>query len=132
MSTTFSTLLDVTLDTLDVSYAVELADERIAETNTVLRGCIIGLLGHPFNSDLMRIKLDSFDIIIGKDWLANNHAVIIYDEKITQKYLVKGCQVFLPQVTKKENKVKSKEKQLEDVLIVQTFPEDLPGLPPAR
>ncbi|GJT02880.1 putative reverse transcriptase domain-containing protein [Tanacetum coccineum] len=39
MSTNFSTLLDVTPDTLDISYAVELADERIFETNTVLRGC---------------------------------------------------------------------------------------------
>nr|GEV03525.1 reverse transcriptase domain-containing protein [Tanacetum cinerariifolium] len=39
VSTTFSTLLDITPDTLDVNYAVELADERISETNTVLRGC---------------------------------------------------------------------------------------------
>ncbi|GJT22638.1 putative reverse transcriptase domain-containing protein [Tanacetum coccineum] len=46
ISTTFSTLLDVIPDTLDVSYAVELADGRIAETNIVLRGCTIGLLGH--------------------------------------------------------------------------------------
>ncbi|GJU14589.1 putative reverse transcriptase domain-containing protein [Tanacetum coccineum] len=38
MSTTFSTLLDITPDTLDVSYAVKLADERISKTNTVLRG----------------------------------------------------------------------------------------------
>ncbi|GJR13878.1 putative reverse transcriptase domain-containing protein [Tanacetum coccineum] len=36
VSTTFSTLLDITLDTLDVSYAVELADGRISKTNTVL------------------------------------------------------------------------------------------------
>ncbi|GKA15051.1 putative reverse transcriptase domain-containing protein [Tanacetum coccineum] len=40
VSTTFSTLLDVTLDTLDVSYAVELADRRISETNTILRGMV--------------------------------------------------------------------------------------------
>ncbi|GJT24781.1 putative reverse transcriptase domain-containing protein [Tanacetum coccineum] len=37
MSTTFSTLLDITPDTLDVSYAVELAAGRISETNTILR-----------------------------------------------------------------------------------------------
>ncbi|GKC73848.1 reverse transcriptase domain-containing protein [Tanacetum coccineum] len=36
-STTFSTLIDITPNTLDVSYAVELADRRISETNTVLR-----------------------------------------------------------------------------------------------
>nr|GFD46076.1 reverse transcriptase domain-containing protein [Tanacetum cinerariifolium] len=57
VSTTFSTLLDVTSDTLDVSYAIELADKRIYETNTILRGCTLGLLGHPFNIDLMPVEL---------------------------------------------------------------------------
>ncbi|GKB51219.1 putative reverse transcriptase domain-containing protein [Tanacetum coccineum] len=108
ISTTFSTLLDITPNTLDVSYDVELADGRISETNTVLRGCMLGLLGHPFNIDLMLVELGSFDVIIGMDWLANHHA--------------------------KEIKDKSKEKRLEDVPIVwdfpEVFPEDLPGLPP--
>nr|GEV84130.1 putative reverse transcriptase domain-containing protein [Tanacetum cinerariifolium] len=82
VSTTFSTLLDITPDTLDVSYAIELVDERIYETSIVLRGCTLGLLGHPFNIDLMPIELSSFDIIIGMDWLANHYAVIVCDEKI--------------------------------------------------
>ncbi|GKC33150.1 putative reverse transcriptase domain-containing protein [Tanacetum coccineum] len=84
VSTTFSTLLDITPNTLDVSYAVELADGRISKTNTVLRGCALGLLGHPFNIDLMPLELGSFDAIIGMDWLANHHAVIIYDEKVVR------------------------------------------------
>ncbi|GKA69495.1 putative reverse transcriptase domain-containing protein [Tanacetum coccineum] len=82
--TTFSTLLDITPDTLDVSYAVELADGRIFETNTILRGCTLGLLGHPFNIDLMPVELGSFDVIIGMDWLANHHAVIVCNEKIVR------------------------------------------------
>ncbi|GKD12382.1 putative reverse transcriptase domain-containing protein [Tanacetum coccineum] len=57
VSSTFSDLLDVTPSTLDVSYAVKLADGRISETNTMLRGCTLGLLGHPFNIDLMPIEL---------------------------------------------------------------------------
>ncbi|GKF93083.1 hypothetical protein Tco_0279802, partial [Tanacetum coccineum] len=48
----------------------------------------------------------------------------------------KGCQLFLAHITVKENKDKSKEKQLEDVPTVrdflEVFPEDLPGLPPIR
>ncbi|GJY65411.1 putative reverse transcriptase domain-containing protein [Tanacetum coccineum] len=84
VSTTFSALLDITPDTLDVSYAVELADGRISETNTVLRGCTLGLLGHPFNIDLMPVELGSFDAIIGMDWLANHHAVIVCDEKVVR------------------------------------------------
>ncbi|GKD47813.1 putative reverse transcriptase domain-containing protein [Tanacetum coccineum] len=84
VSTTFSTLLNITPDTLYVSYAVELADERISETNTVLRGCMLVLLGHPFSIDLMPIELGSFDSIIDMDWLANHHAVIVCDEKIVR------------------------------------------------
>ncbi|GKB68979.1 putative reverse transcriptase domain-containing protein, partial [Tanacetum coccineum] len=67
---TFSAYLDVAPSTLDTSYAVELADGRISETNIVLRGCTLGLLGHPFDIDLMPVELGSFDVIIGMDWLA--------------------------------------------------------------
>ncbi|GJX30390.1 putative reverse transcriptase domain-containing protein [Tanacetum coccineum] len=60
---------------------------------------------------------------------------IISCEKV-QKYMEKGCQLFLAQVTVKENKDKSEEKRLEDVPTVrdfpEVFPEDLPGLPPTR
>ncbi|GJW04539.1 putative reverse transcriptase domain-containing protein [Tanacetum coccineum] len=168
VSSTFSASLDVTPSTLDVSYVVKLADGKIVKTNTVLRGCTLGLLGHPFNIDLMPIELGSFDVIIGMDWLANHHAVIVCDEKIvritygdevlivqgdgsgkekksklsiisftkTHKYIKKGCQIFLAQVTKKGTKDKSEEKRLEDVPIIRDFPEvfpkDLPRLPPTR
>ncbi|GJS04424.1 putative reverse transcriptase domain-containing protein, partial [Tanacetum coccineum] len=84
VSTTVITFLDITPDTFDVSYAVKLADRRISETNTILKGCTLGLLGHPFNIDLMPVKLGSFDVIIGMDWLANHHAVILCDEKIVR------------------------------------------------
>ncbi|GKF43372.1 putative reverse transcriptase domain-containing protein, partial [Tanacetum coccineum] len=76
-------LLDSTPSALDVSYNIELADRRTSETNTMFRGCTLGLLGHPFNIDeLMPIDLGCFDVIIGMDWLAKNHAVIVCDKKI--------------------------------------------------
>ncbi|GJR64483.1 putative reverse transcriptase domain-containing protein [Tanacetum coccineum] len=114
VSNTFSALLDVAPSTLDTSYAVELADGRISETNVVLRGCTLGLLGHPFNIDLMPIELGSFDIIIGMDWLAKSIA----------------------QGISKKAEDKSEEKRLEDVPIVrkfsEVFPDYLPGLPLVR
>ncbi|GJZ70414.1 putative reverse transcriptase domain-containing protein [Tanacetum coccineum] len=132
VSNTFSALLDIIPYALDVSYVVELADGRTSETNTVLRGCTLRLLGHPFNIDLIPIDLGSFDVIIGMDWLAKNHAVIVYDEKIVR--IPYRNEILI--VTMKENKDKSKEKQLEDVPTVrdflEVFPEDLPGLPPIR
>ncbi|GJR17183.1 putative reverse transcriptase domain-containing protein [Tanacetum coccineum] len=56
----------------------------------------------------------------------------------TQKYMEKGFPIFLAHITAKEVEVedKSEKKRLEDVAIVQDFPEvfpkDLPGLPPTR
>nr|GFC08087.1 putative reverse transcriptase domain-containing protein [Tanacetum cinerariifolium] len=53
-----------------------------------------------------------------------------------QKYLSKGCDVFLAHITTKEAKDKSERKRLEDVPIVKDFlkffPEELPGIPLAR
>ncbi|GKB20411.1 putative reverse transcriptase domain-containing protein [Tanacetum coccineum] len=159
-------LLDVAPSTLDTGYAVELANRRILETNVVLRGCTLGLLGHPFDIDLIPVELGSFDVIIGMDWLAKYQALIVCDEKVvripygdevliirgdncdggsklniisctrTQKYIQKGCQVYLAQVTSKKVEDKSEEKQLKDMPIVreflEVFPKDVPGLPPAR
>ncbi|GKC42093.1 hypothetical protein Tco_1059815 [Tanacetum coccineum] len=39
----------------------------------------------------------------------------------TQKYIKRGCPIFLAPVTKKETEDKSEEKRLEDVLIVRDF-----------
>ncbi|GKC41240.1 putative reverse transcriptase domain-containing protein [Tanacetum coccineum] len=135
MSTTFSTLLDLTPDTLDVRYAVELADGRIFETNTLLRGCTLGLLGHPFNIDLMLVEL-AFIVQGDRGGKGEKSKLSIISCTKTQKYIKRGCPIFLAQVTKKETKDKSKEKRLEDVPIVRdflkVFPEDLPGLSPMR
>ncbi|GJW32531.1 reverse transcriptase domain-containing protein [Tanacetum coccineum] len=69
VSSTFSALLDVAPSTLDTSYAIELADGRISETNIVLRGSTLGLLGHPFDIDLMPVELGSFEVIIDMESL---------------------------------------------------------------
>nr|GEV59302.1 putative reverse transcriptase domain-containing protein [Tanacetum cinerariifolium] len=84
VSTTFSALLDVAPSALDTSYAIELVDRRVSEINIVLRGCTLGLLGYPFNIDLMPVELGGFDIIISMDWLAKYHALIVCDEKVVR------------------------------------------------
>nr|GFC34104.1 putative reverse transcriptase domain-containing protein [Tanacetum cinerariifolium] len=53
-----------------------------------------------------------------------------------QEYRAKGCHVFLAQISATKEDDKPEGKQAKDVPIVQdfpkVFPEDLPGLPPAR
>nr|GEW94959.1 putative reverse transcriptase domain-containing protein [Tanacetum cinerariifolium] len=153
VSTIFSSHSDITPTALDRYYDVELADGRIIGLNTILRGCILNFVNHPFNIDLMSIELGSFDVIIGMDWLGKYQTVIVCAKKIvripwgnetlivrgdgsdrgtktrlniisctkSQKYMLKGCHVFLAHVTTKETEDKSKKKRLEDVPIIRDF-----------
>nr|GEX00020.1 putative reverse transcriptase domain-containing protein [Tanacetum cinerariifolium] len=91
-----------------------------------------------------------FNVIIGMDWLAKYHAVIVCDEKLvripfgnetlivhgdrsnqgnktrldiisctkTQKYMLKGCHVFLAHVTTKKTEDKSEGKRLGDIDLI--------------
>ncbi|GKB19964.1 putative reverse transcriptase domain-containing protein [Tanacetum coccineum] len=168
ISTAFSSMINITLTPLENCYDVELADGKLVGIDTIIRGCTLNFLDHPFNIDLMPVELGSFDVIIGMDWLRRCHAVIVCDEKLVQvpygnetltfcgnessngresrltviscskaqEYMAKGCQVFLAQISAKKEEDKSEGKQIKDVPIVrdfpEVFPEDLPGLPPAR
>nr|GEV64532.1 putative reverse transcriptase domain-containing protein [Tanacetum cinerariifolium] len=144
----------------DTTYDIEMADGNLVGTNTIIQGCILILLNQPFEIDLIPIKLSSFDVVIGMDWLSKYHARIICDEKVvripidgetliirgdrsktrlnlvscikTKRYISRGYQVFITQVTEK----KSDKKRLEDIPVVieflKVFPENLLCLPPVR
>ncbi|GJT10244.1 putative reverse transcriptase domain-containing protein [Tanacetum coccineum] len=84
ISTAFSSLIDIIPTPLDNHYDVELADGKIVGVNTILRGCTLNFLNHPFTIDLMPVELGSFDAIIGMDWLRRHHAVIVCDEKLVR------------------------------------------------
>ncbi|GJT80340.1 putative reverse transcriptase domain-containing protein [Tanacetum coccineum] len=66
VSTAFSSRIVITPTALDHDYNVELADGRIVGLNTIIRGCTLNLLNHPFNIDLMPEELSSGSIV--KDW----------------------------------------------------------------
>ncbi|GKA22188.1 putative reverse transcriptase domain-containing protein [Tanacetum coccineum] len=84
ISTAFSSLINIAPTSLENFYDVELADGKLVKIDTIIRGCTLKFLGHPFNIDLMPVELGSFDVIIGMDWLRRYHAVIICDEKLVQ------------------------------------------------
>ncbi|GJV83324.1 putative reverse transcriptase domain-containing protein [Tanacetum coccineum] len=140
ISSAFSSLIDITQTPLENSYDVELADGKIVRIDTIMRGCTLNFLNHPFNIDLMPVELGSFDVIIGMDWLRSNDGresrLTIISCSKAQEYMAKGCQIFLAQISAKKEEDKSEGKQLKDVPIIrdfpEVFPEDLSGLPPAR
>ncbi|GJY28870.1 putative reverse transcriptase domain-containing protein [Tanacetum coccineum] len=123
VSTTFSSQIDITPTALHHFYDVELADGRIIGLNTIIWGCTLNLLNHPFNIDLIPVELGSFDAIIGMDcnWGNETRLNTISCTK-TQKYLLKGCQIFLARVTKKKAEDKLEEKRLDmGTLLIGTF-----------
>ncbi|GJT03652.1 putative reverse transcriptase domain-containing protein [Tanacetum coccineum] len=160
VSISLASMLNIPPITLDTTYDIEMADGNRVGTNTVIQGCTLILLNQPFEIDLIPIKLGSFDIVIGMDWLSKYHARIICDEKVvyipidgetliirgdrsktqisliscikTERYISMGYQVFIAQVMEK----KSDKKRLKDIPVVRKFPEvfleDLPGLPPVH
>nr|GEX44708.1 hypothetical protein [Tanacetum cinerariifolium] len=84
ISTAFSSLINIAPTPLGNSYDVELADGKIVRVDTIIRGCTLNFLNHPFNIDLMPVELGSFNVIIGMDWLRRCHAVIVCDEKLVR------------------------------------------------
>nr|GEZ23026.1 putative reverse transcriptase domain-containing protein [Tanacetum cinerariifolium] len=130
VSISFASMLNIPSITLDTTYNIEMADGNLISTNTVIQGCTLTLLNQPFEIDLMPIKLGSFYIIIGMDWLSKYHAKIICDEKVV--HIPIEDETLIMRVMEK----KSDEKRLENIHVVRefpdVFPEELHGLPPVH
>ncbi|GJS33167.1 putative nucleotidyltransferase, ribonuclease H [Tanacetum coccineum] len=132
VSISLASKLNIPPITLDTTYDIEMADGNLVGTNTVIQGCTLLLQSQPFKIDLMTVKLGSFDVVIGMDWLSNYHARIICDEKVVHIPINGETLIIRAQVMEK----KLDEKRLEDIPVVrefsEVFPENLPGLPPVR
>ncbi|GJV89284.1 putative reverse transcriptase domain-containing protein [Tanacetum coccineum] len=128
ISISLASMLNIPSITLDTTYDIEMADGNLVGTNTVIQSCTLILLNQPFEIDLMPIKISSFDVVIGMDWLSKYHARIICDEKVVHVPI--DSETLIIRVMEK----KSDEKRLEDIPLVrefsEVFPEDLPGLFP--
>ncbi|GJY68471.1 reverse transcriptase domain-containing protein, partial [Tanacetum coccineum] len=130
ISISLASMLNIPSITIDTFYDIEMADRNLVSTNTVIKGCTLTLLNQPFKIDLMPIKLGSFEIVIGMDWLSMYHAKILCDEKVVH-IPINGETLIIRVIEKKSDK-----KRLEDIPVVKefldVFPKDLPGLPPVR
>ncbi|KAL0313331.1 UNVERIFIED_CONTAM: hypothetical protein Sradi_5732400 [Sesamum radiatum] len=129
--------------------------------NTVVRSCPIVVEGVTLYADLVVINLREFDVILGMDWLARNHAlvdcqtkevavevngqmktVIVGERKVIPNCLIsavtafnlikEGCEAYLASV---HDTTKVSPGVLEVPVVREfpdVFPEELPGLPPHR
>ncbi|KAJ9567836.1 hypothetical protein OSB04_003802 [Centaurea solstitialis] len=146
---------------LKEEHIIEYSNGELVKASKVVKKCTLSLAGKDFSIDLIPIKIGSFDIIVGMDWMSNHRATICCAEKIVilalpeggvlevhgekprrdikivsymkmRSHLRKECVAFMAHVVDK----KAKEKQIQDIPVVREFPEvfleELPGLPPQR
>ncbi|GJY97728.1 putative reverse transcriptase domain-containing protein, partial [Tanacetum coccineum] len=140
VSTAFSSQIDITSTTLDYYYDVELADRRIIGFDVIIGMdwlakyqavivCAEKIVRIPWGNETLIAHGNGSD-------RGNETRLNIISCTKTQKYMIKGCHIVLAHVTTKKTEDKSEGKRLEDVPIVQdfpeVFPEDLSGLPLTR
>ncbi|GKE05152.1 putative reverse transcriptase domain-containing protein [Tanacetum coccineum] len=141
VSTTFIPLLGIEPNDLGFSYEIKIASGQLVEIDKVLKGCKLEIDGHMFDINLIPFRSESFDVIIGMDWLSNHKAKIFFHEKVVRIPLLDG-KVFRVLGERPEEKwrhlmsAKAKEQKQEEMVVVRDFPEvfpdDLSGLAPIR
>ncbi|KAI3707612.1 hypothetical protein L6452_26238 [Arctium lappa] len=119
ISDAFCEMIDMPKSSLDEAIVVEIANGSQVIIRDVVRSCTLEFDGWEFPISLMPMQIGGFDVVIGMDWLSENHTEI-------------GCSSFLAYAID----TKLEKRKLEDVRVVHefpdVFPEDLPGLPPDR
>ncbi|GJW12570.1 putative reverse transcriptase domain-containing protein [Tanacetum coccineum] len=119
ISTSLASMLNILPIKIDTFYDIEMADENLVSTNTVIQGCTLTLLNQSFEIDRMLIKLGSFDVVIGMYWLSKYHDKILCDEKVVhipidnENLIIRGDRIT--------EKKKSDKKRLEDISVVKEF-----------
>ncbi|XP_024971908.1 uncharacterized protein LOC112510794 [Cynara cardunculus var. scolymus] len=159
VSTTFCHYLNRSACRLDKTYTVETADGSQCKVDEVFDECMIVIDGKDFLVRLMPMCLGGFDVVLGMDWLSNNHAQILCNKKMiniqtpegetiqvygdrkkggvglinaikANKCLRNGCVAYLAYTID----AKLEKKAIHDVPVVkdypEVFPDELPGIPP--
>ncbi|GJR29251.1 putative reverse transcriptase domain-containing protein [Tanacetum coccineum] len=122
-------------------YEIEIASGQLVEIDKVIKGCKLEIEGHIFDIDLIPFGHESFDVIIGMDWLSNYTAEIIFHEKVVRIPLSDGrvLRVVGERPDEKARllmSTKASDKKQEEVVVVRNFTkvflDDLSGLPPIQ
>nr|GEU93907.1 putative reverse transcriptase domain-containing protein [Tanacetum cinerariifolium] len=141
ISIAFSSLVNINPTPLGSSYDVELADGKIVGIDTIIRGMDWLRRCHAVivcDEKLVRIPYGNETLTFCGNESNNGREsrLTVISCLKAQRYMAKGCQTFMAQISVKKDEDKSEGKQLKDVPIVQDFqevlPEDLLGLPSAR
>ncbi|GJS40069.1 putative reverse transcriptase domain-containing protein [Tanacetum coccineum] len=90
ISTTFIPMLDIEPSDFGFNYEIEIASGQLVEIYKVIKGCKLEIEGHVFDINLIPFRSESFDVIIGMDWLSDHKAEINCHEKVVRIPLLDG------------------------------------------
>ncbi|GKF66367.1 putative reverse transcriptase domain-containing protein, partial [Tanacetum coccineum] len=68
----------------DPNVVTEVADGKKVEVDRIIRDCKLELGNSLFIIDLIPLGYESFDVIVGMDWLSKNKAVIVCHVKVVE------------------------------------------------
>ncbi|KAL0411911.1 UNVERIFIED_CONTAM: Retrovirus-related Pol polyprotein from transposon [Sesamum latifolium] len=154
-------LRHLSIEPLGHDLCVSMPAGGVILANRVVRSCPVVVEGVTLYADLVVINLKEFDVILGMDWLASNHAVvdcqtkevaveingqmktvIVGERKVIPNCLIsvvtafnlikEGCEAYLASV---HDETKVSPGVLEVSVVREfsdVFSEELPGLPPHR
>ncbi|XP_042386709.1 uncharacterized protein LOC121978427 [Zingiber officinale] len=140
---------------------ISLPSGEVLSISLEVKGCPLDFNGQTIMVDLQVLEMVEFDIILGMDWLAMNHATVDCGARVVtfrppglpcwvffgtksdgiavisamqaRRLLAQGCQGYLLSMVKAGSDALP---QLSDVAIVRefpdVFPDGFPGLPPKR
>ncbi|KAI3747026.1 hypothetical protein L6452_09468 [Arctium lappa] len=128
VSDTFCKQFSIPISVLPDALVVEIANGDQVIVHDHFCDCTLHIDGISFGVDLLPMAIGGFDVVISMDWRSNP---IILSLK-ARKFLAKGYPSYLAYVVD----AKKEKKSVEDVEVVQdypdVFPEGLPGLLPER
>nr|GEX78064.1 reverse transcriptase domain-containing protein [Tanacetum cinerariifolium] len=125
ISTEFAPLLNVKPIIVRPGYVIEVANGKKKEVDKIIRDCKLELGNSLFTIDLIPLGHESFDVIVGMDWLSKNKAEIVCHEKVVRIPL-EGGEILRVQGertlggTKTLMSTKADETKLSDIPIMKT------------
>ncbi|XP_071715089.1 uncharacterized protein [Rutidosis leptorrhynchoides] len=78
------------VSSLENLYSIELGNGNLMSADKVYCDCTLTLAGMSFKINVIPIKLGSFDLVVGMDWLAKNRADIVGHQKAIRIPVVEG------------------------------------------
>jgi hypothetical protein len=159
ISAKYARRFHINLEPMEVGVVVSTLVGKSVICRKIVMGCPIHIEGRTLMANLIVFDMEGFDIILGMDWLSNNHAIIdCHNKEIifrlpadsefkfvgtkvdatpqlisatqAKQLLLEGCQVYLACL----KELPQEERKMEEIPVVQefldVFPEDFPGLPP--